>query len=253
MLGSAGEADHPTDERVVATVSTTVVLGKHFVETMTRLLDHARRHVKSQRAKPWSGHRHHQRRLALASGSEIDQSRTDKLVAGKIYGHLVHSSIVGPQGAPPTASPLDPIAQARSALAHAFCNSPDLACGSLGAAAPRISHAEADPADPAFANDARRSPVKSIPRTDHGFCPSLPKSQKARTYRHFTRGERGDSNPRPPGPQQEGSHGSEWMGPGFIGSSVFELSRVGLTLDPKLDPRSHCLRLACACVMLALP
>jgi hypothetical protein len=225
MLSSAGEADHPTDERVVATVSTTVVLGKHFVETMTRLLDHARRHVKSQRAKPWRGHRHHQRRLALASGSEIDESRTDKLVAGKIHGHLVHSSIVGPQGAPHTASPLDPIAEARSALAHAFCNSPDLACGSLGAAAPR-SHqpCRSRPRRPCVRQQRSTIPREIdrqlIPRTDHGFCPSLPKSQKASIYRHFTRGERGDSNPRPPGPQPEGRGSAQCSGPMFIGVLV---------------------------------
>jgi hypothetical protein len=50
MLGRACEADHPTDERVVATVGTTVALRQEFVKAMTRLLDIARRHVKPQRA-----------------------------------------------------------------------------------------------------------------------------------------------------------------------------------------------------------
>jgi hypothetical protein len=50
MLGRAREANHATDERVVTTVSATVVLGEEFVETMTRLRGTARRHVKPQRA-----------------------------------------------------------------------------------------------------------------------------------------------------------------------------------------------------------
>jgi hypothetical protein len=50
MLGRAREADYPTDKRVVTTVGATVVLRKEFVETMTRLLAPANRHVISQRA-----------------------------------------------------------------------------------------------------------------------------------------------------------------------------------------------------------
>jgi hypothetical protein len=50
MLGRPRKAGNPTDERVVTTVSATVVLGEEFVETMTRLRGTARRHVKPQRA-----------------------------------------------------------------------------------------------------------------------------------------------------------------------------------------------------------
>jgi hypothetical protein len=52
--------------------------------------------------------------------------------------------------------------------------------------------------------------------------------------RYFTRGERRDSNPRPPGPQppKEGICGAKR--PGFIGFSVSGLCSVFLNLFPKL-------------------
>jgi hypothetical protein len=83
MLRRSREADHPTDERVVATVGTPATLGKQLIQTVRRLLGPTNRHIEPQCPQPRSGHCHEQRRLTLAPRGEIGKASAHKLVTGQ--------------------------------------------------------------------------------------------------------------------------------------------------------------------------
>ena len=64
-----------------------------------------------------------------------------------------------------------------------------------------------------------------------------PAKEKARKRGPFMRGERRDSNPRPPGPQPERGGSRTLELPVFIGETVIGVMAVSLKLMPRLMPR----------------